>query len=597
MSFGTPGLLVLMALAPLTAAGLMAMRRWQVRAARRYAGRRVPTSLVPLPSASLWALGTALLTTAVALVALAAARPLAGSQSATVEKAGIDLMVVLDVSQSMEARDTTPSRLRRAQTEVLSLLDRLRGDRVGLVIFARSAVMRSPLSTDLEAVGQLVQGAARDQALLQPGTALAAAIGTAADALTEGAPASAVSDTLAAPTPGRAILVVSDGEDHEGRAVDAGLRAAQLGIRIYTAGVGSREGTLIPEVAPGAGGGEFVPKVDPATGEAIITHLDEGLLRRLASIAEGRYVSLEGNDRPLAALADDFAGLEKAVFAVGRESRPIERFQLFTAVALLVLALSGVVTAWRRWPRPRFAPGVAALAVLGLVGAACAAGAHSLNEKGNRLYHDGSYTEALEAYQRAEAERPDLGELGHNTANALHRLGRFDRAAEEARRALGSADGPLAAKLYYGLGNHLLRAGRLAEALDAYRNALIEDPSDGDAKYNLEVVLRLLEASPPQPTATEGDGQGLEPPGELQPGQGREGQAGEAPPGSDQPGAEGAPEAGQAERIQRDLQQALSGIDENFTVEEALRVLDVLREQQLAQPPLGQQAPAAGPDY
>ena len=585
MSFGTPALLALLALVPLTAAGLFAVHRWQTQAAARYAGSRPPGSLVAMASGPRWSVAAALLTAAVALAALAAARPQAGSRETPVEKAGIDLMLVLDVSQSMDARDVEPSRLARAQAEVLSLLDRLHGDRAGLVIFGRSALLRSPLSTDLRAVAQQVESASRDQGLLQPGTALAAAIDVAVDALA-GSPSPAAiggpvetGGRLSAATRSRVILVVSDGEDHEGRATDAAMRAAQEGIPIYAAGVGSPDGAFIPELDPKSG--QFAPKLDPSTGQPVITRLDEGLLRRLAGIGDGRYVALEGSGRPLASLADDFADLEKTLFAVAQERRPIERFQWFALAALAALALEGIVAARRRLPSLGWTPALASLTFLGLIGAACAASAHSLNEKGNRFYSQGSYAEALDAYQRAQAERPDLGQITHNAANALHRLGRFQRAAEEARRALNTAEGPLAAQLYYGLGNHLFRAGSLEEALNAYKHALMEDPSDADAKYNLEVVLRLLQVRPP--------------PEGTQPGQGQPGQPGGGEEGPGQPQPEG--EAGRAERIQRDLQQALAGIEEEFSIEKALRVLDLLREQQLTQQRAGERAPVAGPDY
>ncbi|MFQ5879316.1 MAG: tetratricopeptide repeat protein, partial [Dehalococcoidia bacterium] len=121
------------------------------------------------------------------------------------------------------------------------------------------------------------------------------------------------------------------------------------------------------------------------------------------------------------------------------------------------------------------------VAVVALVAAACGRSASSLNQEANGLYQQGDYAAALELYQRAQAERPELLELRYNAGNAFHRLGRYDRAAQEARRALFADDPQLLAKGYYSLGNHLFRQGEMDGALDAYKNALIHDPTDADA--------------------------------------------------------------------------------------------------------------------
>lgn len=248
-----------------------------------------------------------------------------------------------------------------------------------------------------------------------------------------------------------------------------------------------------------------------------------------------------------------------------------------------------------------------AVAALALVAVACGRPASSLNQEANRLYQQGDYAAALELYQRAQAERPDLLQLHYNAGNALHQLGRYDRAAEESRRALLADDPQLLAKAYYSLGNHLFRQGALEDALDAYKNALIHDPADQDAKYNLEVVLARL--APPQPPAGQpppGDGQ---PPSEEPPGGGGSGnppeptEPGEAPQGNTGTGNGGPPQPSEGnnqgfanvQEYQRALAEALAGIDKEFTIEEALRVLEVLARR--LQEASGAPAPQANPTY
>ena len=139
-----------------------------------------------------------------------------------------------------------------------------------------------------------------------------------------------------------------------------------------------------------------------------------------------------------------------------------------------------------------------ALGLVVLLAAACGDAAYSLNRQGNQSYAQGDYARALESYRRAQVQRPDLPQIGHNIGNALHRQGDYQKAVEEGRRALFGDDLSILARAYYSLGNHYFRLGLLDEARAAYKNALIHNPDDADAKFNLEVVLLMLRTPPPQ---------------------------------------------------------------------------------------------------
>ena len=584
MSFGEPQLLALLVAVPLAGLGLAALWRWRSRAEAGYAARGALAALSPGRSPARRALKVGLLLAALTLLALAAARPQVGSREVPLERRGVDLMIVLDVSESMEVEDVAPSRRERAQEQIGGLLGRLRGDRVGLVLVSRSAYLRSPLSSDLGVIRQLVASASRERFLLRAGTALGDGIDVAADALSE-----SKADT-------RVILVVSDGEDHEGRVLEAARGANQRGLLVYTAGVGTAQGGTIPEVDPATGATR--PKVDPTTGAPLITRLDDALLRNVAATGGGRYVALGDPGTRLAALADDFARLQTTVFATGTERQPEERFQWFVAGAVLLLALELAVSDTRGRPRLpwRKAAALVPLAlVAALLTAACASTAHNLNEDGNRFFAQGEYDRALESYQRARAERPDLLELDYNIGNALHRLGDYSRAVEETQPATAATETDLAFLASYSLGNHYFRLGQLQAAFDAYKEALILKPGDLDAKYNLEVVARALAEQPPPPPPVAGlpadapPGEEMPVPGESTMDQGMP-EEGQAP----SPSAERA----QAARLERALVEALAGIEEEFTIQEALRVLDIVREQQRLQPePARQPGSGQGLDY
>jgi tetratricopeptide (TPR) repeat protein len=307
---------------------------------------------------------------------------------------------------------------------------------------------------------------------------------------------------------------------------------------------------------------------------------------------------------------------------------PIERFQYFVAAALVLLLLSWFTPSriplpslrWLRRRRPR--PAIAAVLLVLIAGACGEDTLRERNQAANELYTAGSYAEALAAYQELIAERPDVDEFSYNAGNTLHRLGNYDRAVAETQRALPPLDPALGARTYYALGNHLLALQRLEEAYVAYRNALLLDPTDQDAKFNLEFVLLLVQQrdNPPEPgqqpgeAPSQGQGEGTSPEGEQpgegspgpdgtgEPGEGATGQGtptpGESTPGGgspseSDPGGEG--EAMSPEALQRALAEALAGIDEELTFEDAIQILDLLRQRQERQLP----APAgsSGPDY
>lgn len=245
-----------------------------------------------------------------------------------------------------------------------------------------------------------------------------------------------------------------------------------------------------------------------------------------------------------------------------------------------------------RWARGRGV--LLALAPLvWLLASACLAeggAAERLNWEGNRAYAAGDYQGALERYRRAAAERPDLRAIAYNTGNALHRLGQFERAVSEAQRA--AADGPndVRFRAYYALGNHFARLNRWREAYEAYRNALILNSTDLDAKVNLEIALRRLEEQRQQQgqAAQRGQqgqpgeqGQNGQPPGQAgqQPGQ-QQGQrgGGQQGPAQPQPGGQGGREA-----AARELRDALAQFERTVSLEDALRILDLIAEQQRAQ--------------
>lgn len=580
MSSGAPGYLLLLSLVPLGAACAFAGLAWRRRARARFSA---PAGVPGAPATAV----TLLVLLALATAAFAAARPQFGSHRSTTRQRGIDLVIALDVSQSMLAGDATPTRLGRAQQEMAALLERMPGDRVGLVIFAGTPFVRAPLTSDLRALQQLVQGVDGERGLVAPGSDLGAAIRTAQQLAAAGR-----ADT-------RAILIVSDGEDHGAGVAPAVAAARAAGIRIYTAGAGTTDGAPVRDLDPMTG--LLRPRLDP-TGAPVLTKLAAAALTRIAEAGDGRYVELSGDGRPLTSLAADFAALHPTTFGSATISTPVERYQVFAALALFaVLAATALPLlprdrdAWRRaarvWP----------IAGAGLfAGALCSAGVATLNRRGNGEYAAGNYDAAIALYRTAQAIDPTRAEPYYNAGNAYDRNGDYDAAIEQTTRALQAGGDAIRAEAEYALGNHSAAAGRLDDAREAYRRALLADPGDADAKHNLEAIDRLQHASPtptPPPRETPPSGEPSRPgatPGPQQAG---------TPNPTAQASQDGTPQASDPrdlppDQFQRALQEALAGIERRFTEEEALRLLDLLDEANRRASELQPSGGASGqPDY
>ncbi|MFN8639629.1 MAG: VWA domain-containing protein [Dehalococcoidia bacterium] len=409
--------------------------------------------------------GEALLLAALVVLVLAAARPTWGHEPTPLVRRGIDVVIALDVSRSMSARDVEPSRADVAVSGLRRLLRALPGDRVGLVTFAGTAFPRSPLTLDLDALSQLLAQAQGEAGLVDRGTDLALAIEGALESLS-------VEDR--APT--QVIVLVSDGE-HVGRDLDVALRHARdLGVRVYTVAAGTEAG------APLGG--------DPRNGPDV-SRLDRATLERIARETGGSARGLTS----IAGLAVEFSRLRQASFDDTSEDAPIERFPWFIAGALaLLLARTGVtsVASWGPRVATRRAIGLGLTALVSLLAACGGTAAWRAVDEGNRAYNRAQFEQALAAYDRAAQLAPDEAAIAYNQGNTLHALHRYDEASIASKTALDQTeDAHLRNEARYALGNHAFRRGDLVAARESYTAVLLADPGDEDARYNLELVLAL----------------------------------------------------------------------------------------------------------
>ena len=574
-----------LALLPVVPAGFAAWL-WGVRRGERRARAvsRVRGASPPYLAATLFALAA---TAAIG----AAAQPRWGTKESRIPRTGADLVVVMDISRSMDARDVAPSRLQAAKDTVAATLARLGGDRVGLVVFAGSARTRFPLTTDFAAANQVIDSLATGVVFVEGGSAAGLGLEEAVNLLTDQS------------SSGRVILLLTDGDDLGGDPAGSALLVDESGADLLVAGIGTADGATIPVF-------DFRTRTEQplrdGSGAPVVTHLNEPFLRALAAAAGGRYL---GSDLSVVPGVVDgrLQALERAQIDARPTTIPIERHRYFAGSALALLVLGALAErigrgGWRRG---------AALAAAMFVLSGCATSAYEANEAGRKALEQGDAASAIDKFLEVQVERPDDADVAINLAAAYHAAGRFDEAIFSARRALVSNSPEVRARAYASIGHHQFSAERLPEAIEAFRRALLEVPTD-ESRHDYEVVLRLLyPPAPPPETATPGPGEQpgaspTQPGAQATPSPGDSGQSGNGTPspgagtpGTGTPGAgtpgpgQGAgtptPGAGgqsvtldQVERQIRDIDRQVTRLiqeaGETPTPSEALEILNLLAE-------------------
>jgi Ca-activated chloride channel family protein len=343
VSWADPQALWLLALLPL-AVGALAWNAARRRRATETFGRSRTLGTLIAGDAKWWRLSRAVLVTVgVALAILAFAGPQYGSRTRVLRKRGIDVVIALDFSKSMLARDVHPSRIKRAKAELEQLLADLDGDRVGLVAFAGDA-MAFPMTVDYSAVRLFL----RDLGPVDMpvgGTAIGKAL-VASKRLIESSNARPGAETDPNPR-SRVVLLLTDGEDHEGDPVAAAEELAAAGIQVYTVGIGSASGEPIPSYTAD---GTLVGHVKDAEGRVVLSSLspeNERTLEEIASITGGRYVRAEEGTVGVMQIRRELRKLQASEQKARRVTVHENRFALLLLPAFLLLVLEALLPeAW-----------------------------------------------------------------------------------------------------------------------------------------------------------------------------------------------------------------------------------------------------------
>lgn len=473
LTFGAPDWFWLLAAIPLAAILFL----WSHRRGRELVSKIVAPRLREQLAGSVSPLRrtvrAALMLTALVFAALALAQPRYGFIEKETKQKGRDVIVAIDTSRSMMATDVSPTRLARAKLFTQDLVRLMQGDRVGLIAFAGSAFLQAPLTLDYSAVTNSLDELDTD---LIPvgGTNLAAAINAALEAFGK-----AEGNT-------RALVVLTDGEELDADGIAAAKRAAQDGIRIFTVGIGSPEGSLIP-IRLDDGQPDFVRDKD---GKPVTSKLDESRLREIAAATGGFFIPI-GPEAARDIFEKGIVPMELSENGVFNARQPIERYQWPLAVASILLALS-LLPGDRRW---RLAKTSAVLLAF-LPNAQAQTGVEEFN--------NGQFDKAGAVFENKLQGQPGSRELQFNAGAAAYKNGDHEKASTYFTEALLSSNPKLREAAAYNLANTLVRKGEEAaepeakktnwkNAIEQYDEALQFNPDNNFAKENRELVKKLIE--------------------------------------------------------------------------------------------------------
>ncbi|MBO4465963.1 MAG: VWA domain-containing protein [Bacteroidales bacterium] len=311
-------LLLLVPVIPVAYAVVMALRRRRIR---RFGDEKMVRELMPHYSPAKGWVRIVLFTLAFMSFVIGLARPQIGAKLSERKTKGAEIMICLDVSNSMLAEDYSPNRLERAKMAISAIVDKLRDDRIGLIIFAGSSFVQLPVTTDYVSAKMFLSSIDAGSIPVQ-GTAIGDAIHTA------------IKSFSAQSEKSRVIILITDGENHEDDAVAAAREAGDAGIRIYTIGVGSAHGQPIPV------DGQLLTDKN---GNIVVSKLDEAVLRKIAAAGGGAYVHAGNDEFGLNPIVDEIRRMEGEEFSSVVFEEYDEQYMYFFAMALLLLVIEILV--------------------------------------------------------------------------------------------------------------------------------------------------------------------------------------------------------------------------------------------------------------
>ncbi len=501
MNFGAPNWLWALAVLPLLVLLYARAERRSAIKLREFVSPRLLPQLAGNVDRARRAIRFAFVLFALALAIIALAKPRWGYTYEDVKRRGLDLLFAVDTSRSMLSNDVAPNRLERVKLAAQDLITELQGDRAGLIAFAGRAFLQAPLTIDYDAAVESINDL-DTKTIPEGGTNISEAIALATQTFGKSAMGN------------RALIIFTDGEELSGDAVSEAKKAADAGVKIFTVGVGTAQGSLIPVEGKGEAG-----FVKDAKGQVVKSKLDENRLREIAQATGGIYLHLESGPQTMRQLyTDGLSKLKTAEIDARLSSRPIERYEWPLAGAIVALIASLFINDRKRAQTPRRSPVKREVLVAASLLFVAAAEVNAVS--GIDLYNKGRYEDAYAQFQKDlqnNINPADMPKIQFDAGAAAYKLRNYDKALEAFSQSLVDRSPRLQEKSRYNLGRTLEdRAdfGKtneetlkdLENAAQHYEQALKLDPQDKAAAERLEIVRKKIEKlkqhpkrPPPQP--------------------------------------------------------------------------------------------------
>ncbi len=480
--FEDPIYLWLLVLIPVFALVRFITYRNQKKKLRKFGDPKLLKLLMPdvsrfRPSVKFWILQGAL-----ALLIMMLARPQMGTKISQEKRTGIETIIALDISNSMRAEDIVPSRLDRSKMMVENLVDHFTNDKIGLIVFAGDAFVQLPITSDYVSAKMFLSSIDPSMIATQ-GTDIAAAIDMAMNSFTQ-------EEGI-----GKAIIVITDGENHESGALEAAEAAKKKGMRVFVLGVGSAQGAPIP--IPGTG-----DYMKDNTGNTVMSALNEDMCRQVAQAGGGVYIHVENNSAAQQQLDNELDKLSKKETSTTVYSDFDEQFQAFGILALLLLILEICIfdrrnpllknlSLFKRGERIS-SPRLILLMLISLttyVSPLTSANAQTDRQyirQGNKLFGAGDYANAEVSYRKAIEKNPRNPQAAYNLGNALMAQKKDSAAIEQFQSAAKIETNPMRKyQSFHNIGVICQSHKMYGEAIEAYKSALRLNPSDDETRYNL----------------------------------------------------------------------------------------------------------------
>jgi len=479
MRFESSTYLYLLSIIPLLTLIMMWAEWHRRRMLKRLADKELIKALMPDSSGKRRWTKFLFLMLILTLTILMLARPQMGTKVSHEKRNGIEAIICLDISNSMLAEDVTPNRLMKSKMLIENMVDHFSKDKIGLIVFAGDAYVQLPITSDYVSAKMFLQNI--EPSLIQTqGTNIGEAINLAANSFTQ-------QENI-----GKAIIVITDGEDHEGGAMEAAKEASEKGYKVFILGIGNPTGAPIPV----AGGGFLTDN----TGNTVMTSLNEQMCKDIAAAGKGTYIHVDNTSAAQESLNNELSKMQKGDMESVVYSEFEEVYQWFGILAIILLILEVVISETANPFFKKFSlykkRNVSAVVMLLL----CCLSANAQNadrhfiRQGNRTFHQNvqeSPAKAEVQYRKALTANPNNSQAMYNLGCALLAQNK-DSLAMEMFQASAKAETSKQRKAmsYHNMGVIMQKQQQYGPAIEMYKEALRLTPHDNETRYNLVLCQR-----------------------------------------------------------------------------------------------------------